>query len=269
MAAISNALAEINRGRIVVSSAEKKVHLKKDGTPKKPSGTKKTGVSSKVFPFKRKEDIAAMNDEFDIAIRRAEEDLHYDPFVARRNKLLFNIGINCGLRISDLIKLKYSFFLYKDEDGFVFKEIDYFKPQKTAKTGKFAPLGINKSVEAHLMDFMSHFPLQKEEDLDKFIFSDTESGKKHVTSNDLYKMLKATADRANIDVNVGTHSLRQTFGYHHYTLSEDKSAALVQLQGIFRHTSSLITMAYIGIAEEENIKFFNSINLGMDAVGTA
>ena len=48
-------------------------------------------------------------------------------------------------------------------------------------------------------------------------------------------------------VNVGTHTMRKTFGYHHYKQFND----VALLQKIFNHSSPSITMRYVGIAQEE------------------
>ena len=47
--------------------------------------------------------------------------------------------------------------------------------------------------------------------------------------------------------NIGTHSLRKTFGYHHYKQFKD----IVILQKIFNHSSSDITLRYIGIDQDK------------------
>lgn len=46
---------------------------------------------------------------------------------------------------------------------------------------------------------------------------------------------------------IGTHTLRKTFGYHHYEKFKD----VVMLQKIFNHSSTEITLRYIGIEQDE------------------
>jgi integrase len=45
---------------------------------------------------------------------------------------------------------------------------------------------------------------------------------------------------------IGTHTLRKTFGYHHY--QQNKDVAI--LQQIFNHSSPSITLRYIGINQD-------------------
>lgn len=47
--------------------------------------------------------------------------------------------------------------------------------------------------------------------------------------------------------NVGTHTLRKTFGYHFYTQFKD----VVALQKIFNHKDQKETLIYIGIQQDE------------------
>ena len=63
----------------------------------------------------------------------------------------------------------------------------------------------------------------------------------------LRKKLKDAAKACGIKQNIGTHTLRKTFGYFHYQSNHD----IVFLQRLFGHSSALITMRYIGIADED------------------
>lgn len=46
---------------------------------------------------------------------------------------------------------------------------------------------------------------------------------------------------------VGTHTMRKTFGYHHYKQNRD----VAMLQKIYNHSSPKITLEYIGIIQDE------------------
>ena len=45
---------------------------------------------------------------------------------------------------------------------------------------------------------------------------------------------------------IGTHTLRKTFGYHHYQQFKDVAV----LQEIFNHSAPSITLKYIGINDD-------------------
>ena len=46
---------------------------------------------------------------------------------------------------------------------------------------------------------------------------------------------------------VGTHTMRKTFGYHHYKKFKD----IAILQKIFNHSSPQVTLRYIGIEQDQ------------------
>ena len=60
-----------------------------------------------------------------------------------------------------------------------------------------------------------------------------------------------------LEENIGTHSMRKTFGYHHY--KQFKDVAL--LQKIFNHSSQQITLRYIGIEQDQIDYSYNNFVL--------
>ena len=70
---------------------------------------------------------------------------------------------------------------------------------------------------------------------------------------------KDAAKACGIKQNIGTHTLRKTFGYFHYQSNHD----IVFLQRLFGHSSALITMRYIGIADEEEKKAYHDVSIDL------
>ena len=62
-----------------------------------------------------------------------------------------------------------------------------------------------------------------------------------------YRVLNNASKIACLEINIGTHTLRKTFGYHHYKQFKD----IAILQKTFNHSSAEITLRYIGIEQEE------------------
>ena len=52
---------------------------------------------------------------------------------------------------------------------------------------------------------------------------------------------------AKVEAKTGTHTMRKTFGYHHYKKFKD----IAMLQKIFNHCSPEVTLRYIGIEQEQ------------------
>lgn len=54
-------------------------------------------------------------------------------------------------------------------------------------------------------------------------------------------------NRSNQKTDIGTHTMRKTFGYHYYKRIKD----IATLQQIFNHSVPSITKRYIGITQDE------------------
>lgn len=139
-----------------------------------------------------------------------------------RDALLFSFGIYTGLRISDILKFK-----IKDVVGNSYN----IREKKTKKQ--------------KIYDFNSH--LKKEIDKyienknpNEYLFKSRENNNKPISRQRAYQIIKKVCNDNQI-YNIGTHTLRKTFGYHAY--KEKKDVAL--LMDIFNHSNESITLRYI------------------------
>lgn len=62
-----------------------------------------------------------------------------------------------------------------------------------------------------------------------------------------YYLIRDACEKAGLQERIGTHSMRKTFGYHHYQQFKD----VVILQKIFNHSSPQITLRYIGVEQDQ------------------
>ncbi len=169
---------------------------------------------STVEPIRNKEDI-----------KKVEKILQEE---SQRNLLLFTLGTNCGLRISDILALD-----VKDVKG-----KDYIQIVEQ-KTGKFKKFPINSKLKPMLKAYTKGRSMK--EPLFKTIF------KNRLDRSAAYRIINDACSKAGLDCKIGTHTLRKTFGYHHY--QQFKDVAL--LQKIFNHFSPQITLRYIGIEQDQ------------------
>lgn len=235
---------------------KKEVKLNKDGTVNKSHCNKIAGVSSEVYPFVSEEEIKAVIDVFN---KRIEEAPDNDKrWIAHRNRMIFVIGINLGIRASDLCGLKYSFFINDDK---TYKDFYSLQPKKTKKTGKYVKLYFNQTVKKAIAEYIEEYPV---ENLDEYLFKSRKGGA--ITEKSLWKIIVDAANDAGLEGNYGSHSLRKTFGRFVYHNAEDKNNALVILQTIFNHSSPAITSKYIGLTDNEISDVFNTLNLGNEFI---
>ena len=159
-----------------------------------------------------------------------------------RNYMLFFIGINTGLRISDILNLKCSDI--KNSDGTMKSHISIIE-KKTKKNKKFP---IANSLYSELERFTRN--MQPND----YIFKSQKGN--NLSYSQAYRTIKSAA--TNIDLqNIGTHTLRKTFGYHHYK----KFGNLPLLQKIFNHSSSSVTLRYIGLEQDIIDESYNNFYL--------
>lgn len=145
-----------------------------------------------------------------------------------RNYMLFIIGINTGLRISDILKLKVS--NVKNKSHIIIKE---------EKTGKIKKFLINNLLKQDVDKYIINM---KEEE---YLFQSQKGDNRAISRVQAYRILKEAANKVGIS-NIGTHSLRKTFGYHHYQRHKD----IALLQDLFNHSAPSITLRYIGINQD-------------------
>lgn len=146
-----------------------------------------------------------------------------------RDYLFFQVGINTGLRISDILKLKVS-----DVKGKTHIEI---REDKTGKTKKFI---LNEVVKSELEKFIAQ---KKPGD---FIFESRRSRGIPLDRIRAYCILNEAAERAGLKIKIGTHTMRKTFGFHFYQQTKD----IALLQQLFNHSSPSVTLRYIGINQK-------------------
>ena len=151
-----------------------------------------------------------------------------------RDYLLFIVGINTGLRISDLIKLQVQDILNSDRTLKTHIEII---EQKTKKKKRFR---LNQIWAEELYQYIKNM------DIKDYIFKSRNGVNKPITRVRAYDLLNETARKVGIEDKIGTHTLRKTFGYWFYQRTKDVAI----LQEIFNHSSPSITLQYIGINQD-------------------
>lgn len=233
------------------------VRYNKDGSIDKRRSNKVAGESSEVYPFVSEEEIKAMIDVFDKHIENATNE--NKRMIAARNKMLFLVGINLGIRASDLCCLRYSFFYNNNGE---FKDSYSLQPKKTKKTKKYVKLYFNEVVKKAIENYVNDYPIQ---DMNEYLFK-SRKGDSHITEISLGRIIKDAAEEVGIERNICSHSLRKTFGRFIWHNAEDKHKALVILQTIFNHSSPAVTSKYIGLTDDEVSDVFNELNLGIDFI---
>jgi integrase len=164
-----------------------------------------------------------------------------------RDYLLFVLGINTGLRISDLLKLKYEHIVLRSKikSNIIIKE---------TKTGKIKQFPITSSANEAIREYLDY--INNEYKYTDYIFLNKTTNRP-ITRVQAYRIINNVARQSGIECQIGTHTLRKTFGYHFY--KQYKDVAL--LQEVFNHSSPSITLRYIGINQDNINKAYRNFSL--------
>ena len=173
-------------------------------------------------------------------IRKLAKDGNY------KMSLLIALGCFTGLRISDILALRWEQILSTEEFTIIEK-----------KTGKKRVLRLNPQLQQHIQECYEQIqPIGLKAPI-------LVSQKGTVfTIQRINVILKEIKRKYRLKVkNFSCHSLRKTFGRQVYNMnSENSELALVKLMELFNHSSLAITKRYLGLRKEEILQTYDVLS---------
>lgn len=152
-------------------------------------------------------------------------------------ELFCRLAFCFALRASDVLRLRWAGILEKKEITVVEK-----------KTMKMRNITTNESVRAKIREL---YELMGQPELTRPVIYNPKTKRKY-TIQTVNEKLKEFRWRYRMNINrLSTHTFRKTFGRMVYEESGRSSESLILLNRIFKHSSIEITMAYIGITQDE------------------
>ena len=144
-----------------------------------------------------------------------------------RNYILFLLSINTGFRISDILRLR-----VRDVEGWniVIRE---------KKTRKIKDVKMPSELKRAIRNYTEGKPKNE------YLMKSRNGKNKPITRAMAYVILNQAAQEFGLE-RIGTHSLRKTYGYHHYQQFRDVAV----LQQMLNHTEQKETLRYIGIEQD-------------------
>ena len=181
-------------------------------------------------------------DVFKSLVSKLERDGNY------KYCLLITIGVFTGLRISDLLQLRYSQF----EDSEYLTVVE----QKTKKTRK---IKINPDLKRSVMRLKD---LSGVVDSDWPIFMNR-YGTKPIDKSWINVNLKKIFKQYGIECegNISSHFQRKTMANRVLKLNNYSNESIILLMELFGHSSVTITKKYLGIREREVMSVYDSLSL--------
>lgn len=180
-----------------------------------------------------------------------------------RDNMLFIVGINFGLRVSDLRTLRFSHLINDDctfRDRFPILEK---KTKNTRKHQRNRYISINTAVVEAVTLYLENTPGVH---LSDYMFRSASNNgcneNKPISKQAVDAVLKGVAKDLGLGNRMATHSLRKTFAYHQMVMSGNDPRKLLLLQKMFGHSTAAQTLDYIGITSEEIDEAYRMLNLG-------
>lgn len=168
----------------------------------------------------------------------------------QRDALLVACGCFLGLRISDILTLRWSDILNESLS------------KKEKKTGKTRQIRVNPKLRSFASQISK---VQGIEDTSSYVFgSYFSAGEKPLTRQRADQILKEAKQRYGITSAkvMSTHTLRKTFGRRVWQQECKKGRgeqALLLLCDVFGHSSVAITKRYLGIRQEEILSVYDNL----------
>jgi len=168
-----------------------------------------------------------------LLIQKLERDCEY------KFALIFSVGCFTGLRIGDLLRLRW-------EDVYRCDALELIE----GKTKKIRKIKLNSA----LIGIISRFhEKMKIEDDSEFLFANR-TKTKAINVQYVNRKLKEIAKKYNLQSNktaMSSHLFRKTLGRHVWSLNDFSEKSLLLLGELFNHSSIKVTKIYLGIKEDE------------------
>lgn len=148
-----------------------------------------------------------------------------------RNYIMYLLGIYSGLRITDILNLKAKDVVSRSTISL-----------REKKTGKQKIFQINPYLKKELQIYIDENNIE----MDEYLIKAQGKKNKPISREMAYMIMKDAAEYFGL-FNIGTHTMRKTFGYHFYEQYGD----IVSLQKIFNHSDPSVTLKYIGLEQSE------------------
>jgi integrase len=181
-------------------------------------------------------------DQFRSLIAKLERDGNY------KYCLLVAIGVFTGLRISDLLQLKFS----------DFENTDILTIQER-KTGKTRRIKINNDLKVLVSRLKEKM---QPKDSNKLIFLNR-YGTKTIGTSWINVSLKQIFKKYDIHIegNISSHMFRKTLGNRVLRLNNYSNESIIKLMELFNHSSPSLTRRYLGLREQEILDIYDSLKL--------
>ena len=155
-----------------------------------------------------------------------------------RDLCLFLLGINIGLRASDLVKIKLN-------------QVKHLKPGdelrlKERKRGKHRQMNLNTVIVDSIKNLIKYYEIYAPLNSEGYLFESSRGG--HLSVPYLSRLVKKWCLSVGLKGHFSSHTLRKTFGFHLRVTFKKDLAIISKALG---HTNQGTTIEYLCIQPDE------------------
>ncbi|WP_172639589.1 MULTISPECIES: site-specific integrase [Lactiplantibacillus] len=182
-------------------------------------------------------------------LKEVQNTLIHNFKAGRRNYTIFQVGKATLLRVSDVMKLRWTDVF--NENGTV-RQNAFIHDQKTGK----ANLLYLKPAQVDLLAYQAW--LQEKQLVSDWLFPSIQHPNRHITEKQFYKIMSKVGNLLGINY-LGTHTMRKTGAYRVYTQSNYNIGLVMHL---LNHSSEAMTLAYLGLDQASQENMLDQIDFG-------
>ena len=182
-------------------------------------------------------------------LKEVQDTLLHNFKAGQRNYTIFQVGKATLLRVSDVMKLRWTDVF--NENGTV-RQNAFIHDQKTGK----ANLLYLKPAQVDLLAYQAW--LQEKQFVSDWLFPSIQHPNRHITEKQFYKIMSKVGNLLGINY-LGTHTMRKTGAYRVYTQSNYNIGLVMHL---LNHSSEAMTLAYLGLDQAIQETMLDKIDFG-------
>jgi len=182
-------------------------------------------------------------------LNEVQDTLLHNFKAGQRNYTIFQVGKATLLRVSDVMKLRWTDVF--NENGTV-RQNAFIHDQKTGK----ANLLYLKPAQVDLLAYQAW--LQEKQFVSDWLFPSIQHPNRHITEKQFYKIMSKVGNLLGINY-LGTHTMRKTGAYRVYTQSNYNIGLVMHL---LNHSSEAMTLAYLGLDQASQETMLDKIDFG-------
>ncbi|MBM7623339.1 tyrosine-type recombinase/integrase [Sporohalobacter salinus] len=167
-----------------------------------------------------------------------------------RDYTLFTLGINFGLRIGDLLRIQIKDVVNSDNK---IKNTFEIVEQKTEKRNVIK-INCKAQITLNLLFDKTNLSNNK----NNYLIFNKRDHSKSISRVQAYKLVRKWCQKIGLtDLDVGTHTLRKTWGYH----AHKAGVSIETIQTKFKHNSTSTTRKYLGIEQKDVNEAYDKVCL--------